>query len=50
MGQEYKGSGIDTFSKDFTIKEKKVTNLQGEENKLLELAANDVSNSFVWRN
>ena len=38
MGQEYKDSGIDTFSKEFTIAEKKVTNLQEEEKKLLELA------------
>ena len=50
MGQEYKGSGIDTFSKDFTIEEKKVTNLQEEEKKLLELAPTIVSNSFVWCN
>lgn len=38
IGQKYKASGIDTFSKDYSIKEKKVTDLQEEEKKFLELA------------
>ena len=38
IGQAFKASGTDTFSKEFIIKEKTVSNLQEEEKKVLELA------------
>jgi stage II sporulation protein B len=38
MGQAYKASGTDTFTKEFIIEEKTVSNLKEEEKKLLELA------------
>jgi stage II sporulation protein B len=38
LGQSFKASGMDTFSKGFNVEEKKVSNLQEEEKKLLELS------------